>query len=110
MSSRAAPSVRADPNSKRSQRTKRGSTAPARDFPATNMWGGKAVCKRCGLVMPDAEPMAPDGEFIHVAKPHQKRALTCVNNLKSFHMQDKEIEPFMRKGRRRALKRAGIRA
>jgi len=104
MSSRAAPSVRADPNSKRSQ------AARGRDFPNTARWGSKAVCRRCKLVMVDVEPCSPNGEFWHVAKPHQKRAILCVNNGGVFTQKNMEIEPFMRKVRRRALKRAGIRA
>jgi hypothetical protein len=106
MSSRAAPSVRADPKRVRATRG-----TELRDFPvSSDGWREQAVCKRCKLIMANAEPMARDGEFHHIAKPHQTRAARCVNANRTFHMQDKEIEPFMRKARRRALKRSGIRA
>jgi hypothetical protein len=82
-----------------------------RDFPLVNKFGDiKAVCRRCGLVINDCEPMDSRAEFFHGAKPHQTRALACPNDLKTFYAESPEIEPFMRKSRRRALKRAGIRA
>lgn len=53
--------------------------------------------------------MTPDGDFCHVAKPHQTRAAVCVNANRSFGVSSPELTPFMRKARRRALKRRNIR-
>ena len=71
--------------------------------------GRKMVCRRCKLVMKDIEPMIWEGEFWHIAKPHQTRAAACVNANNYFGITSPEVEPFMRKARRRALKRHGIR-
>jgi hypothetical protein len=88
-----------------------GKSIPGRDFPDLDRYGHrKAVCRRCHLVMSDSEPGFTHGEFYHGAKPHQTRAMACVNNGKTFDQRHAEIEPFLRKSRRRALKRAGIRA
>jgi hypothetical protein len=82
-----------------------------RDFPSLDNFGSrKCVCKRCGLVMTDCEPMSGFGEFWHLARPHQTRAKRCANEGKRFHTHNAEVEPFMRKSRRRALKRMGVRA
>lgn len=90
------------------------SFAGDRVFPGGNYWSGgerrRAVCKRCGLLMRDAEPSCRTGEFYHIAKPYQTRALACRNNGNSFTTEDAEVVPFMRKARRRFLKRQGIRA
>ncbi len=82
-----------------------------RDFPDDAPFGArKAVCRRCKLIMSDIEPMITNGEFHHGAKPHQTRALACVNNGTTFDLRSPELEPFLRKRRRRLLKRLGIRA
>jgi hypothetical protein len=80
-----------------------------RDFPDEPWWSGrKVVCRRCHLVMVDCEPSTRCGEFYHHASPHQTRALRCRNDRQQFCTEDKEIMPFLRKARRRYLKRAGI--
>lgn len=60
--------------------------------------------------MHDREPGCDSGEFLHLAKPHHTRALACPNNGRALTTTDTELVPFMRKSRRRYLKRAGIRA
>jgi hypothetical protein len=70
----------------------------------------KGVCRRCGLIMHDTEPSCWAGLFYHRAEPHQKRALACANNGKSLITEDRDLVPFLRKSRRRFLKRNGIRA
>lgn len=79
-----------------------------RDFPADHRGYLKGVCRRCGLVMHDVEPHGAT-EFWHIASPHQTRALACANSHQKFDERSPEVEPFMRKGRRRALRRQGIR-
>jgi hypothetical protein len=59
--------------------------------------------------MSDAEPMMKFGEFYHIARPGQTRAAACVNDGCQFDLSDKEVEPFLRKARRRTLKRRKIR-
>lgn len=83
-----------------------------RDFPELDRWGHhrKAVCKRCHWAMTDCEPMQGGGEFWHLAPKDKPKAYRCRNNGKPFSMEDHEIVPFLRKARRRYLKRAGIRA
>ena len=84
-----------------------------RDFPDFGIDGrGRiAVCRRCHLIMNDCEPMDADGEFHHRVRTTPKgKEIFCVNNGRTFGESDREVEPFMRKGRRRALKRAGLRA
>lgn len=82
-----------------------------RDFPDEGPFEARrAVCRRCSLIMTDGEPMTRFGEFYHGARPHQTRAARCSNHGKTFGVEDREIEPFMRKKLRRALKRAGVRA
>jgi hypothetical protein len=104
VSSRAAPSVRvvAPP------RYPRPTEKVDRDAPVVNN-KVRMVCCRCHLVMDDCEPHSSRGEFWHLAKPHQKRALACSNNGNYFFEDSPEVEPFMKKGRRRTLKRRGIR-
>lgn len=84
-----------------------------RVFPGGDYYAGgqrrRALCKRCGLLMSDAEPSCSTGEFYHIAKPYQTRARSCVNHGKSFTTEDLELVPFMRKSRRRFLARNGIR-
>jgi hypothetical protein len=58
--------------------------------------------------MLDFEPCAPHGDFIHQAKPHQTRALACPNVDQWFRLTSPEVVPFLRKSRRRALKRMGV--
>ena len=84
---------------------------PDRDIPDLDQYGHrKVVCRRCHIVMRDLEPATQGGEFYHHAMPHQKRALACPNDRHTFYQTSKEVEPFMRKGWRRALKRMGVRA
>jgi hypothetical protein len=59
--------------------------------------------------MPDCEEMVAEGEFCHVARPDQTQALACLNANRSFGISSPEVTPFIRKARRRALKRLGIR-
>ena len=65
----------------------------------------KAVCKRCHHVMDDGEPFSKNGEFYHKPNFADGKPNHCQNAGKTFHVNDNEIEPFMRKGVRRALKR-----
>ena len=82
-----------------------------RDFPDVDAFGNrKAVCKRCHVVMPDIEPMSGLGEFYHPREDKEGKPHWCRNAGKTFTMDDMEVEPFQRKGRRRAQKRLGIRA
>ena len=85
--------------------------APAERFPDKGSWTDRrrAVCRRCHLIMGDAEPATVHGEFYHLAAPHQTRALACRNRGQCFSTDDFEIVPFLRKSRRRALARFGIR-
>jgi len=79
-------------------------------FPEYSDFGDRrAVCRRCGLIMDDCEPSTQGGEFYHGAAPHQTRARRCRNHRGQFSTDDVEIQPFLRKSRRRFLKRAGIR-
>jgi hypothetical protein len=92
------------------RQTQRAENLRNRDFPdATWHSPGKAVCKRCGLILHDCEPNSSRGEFNHRAAPHQTRALACVNHNKTLYTDDLDLVPFLRKGRRRYLKRMGIR-
>lgn len=82
-----------------------------RDFPVRSSWGDtKAVCKRCHCVMNDLEPASPRGEFLHPAFDKDLKPRKCVNAGKTFNMDHLEIEPFVKKSRRRFLKRNKIRA
>lgn len=83
-----------------------------RDFPDLDRWGHhrKAVCKLCHWVMTDCEPMTSCGEFWHLAPKDKPKAFRCKNNGQRFGTDEHDIEPFLKKGRRRFLKRAGIRA
>jgi len=82
-----------------------------RDFPNIDEYGHrKAVCCRCHCVMMDIEPMSPHGEYWHPTLNKKGKPHSCVNAGKSFTDRNTEVEPFLRKGRRRALKRMGIRA
>jgi hypothetical protein len=59
--------------------------------------------------MSDAEPTTEHGEFYHIAKTHQTRAKRCRNADGVFDVDNLEVVPFLRKARRRFLKRNGIR-
>lgn len=85
-------------------------TSAERDFPDASRWHRKGVCRRCGLIVNDTEPMCRAGLFYHLAKPHQTRALCCPNNDKTLTTEDRDLVPFMRKGQRRRNKRNGIKA
>ena len=78
------------------------------NFPSTNGWDRKAVCRRCKCVLNDGEPMNMYGEFYHPAVG--KKAGKCQNRGKRFGTNDMEIEPFLRKRERRRLKRNKQRA
>lgn len=78
--------------------------------------GDRAVCKKCGTVMDDGEPMSARAEFYHKPTHRDGTKSKCPNASKMFFwdMQtnkiDPEIEPFMRKRTRRAVKRTAARA
>ena len=117
MSSRAAPSVRRDVPAYTSQRYRRmHPDGRERELPREKdagyrgPWSFASVCKRCQLPMTDYEPQSRNGEYWHIAKPHQTRAAACSNNGQMFHGNSPEIVPYMRKAQRRLLKRKGIRA
>ncbi len=111
MSSRAAPSCRRDPDKK-----PKGGTS-IRSIPDTpNGLDRKMVCRKCHLVMRDSESALLEGRFHHHTgldlktnkeRPHVR---ACPNVGKTFSSSDLQVEPFLRKGRRRALKRMGVRA
>jgi len=64
-------------------------------------WHRKAVCRRCGCVMSDAEDFLQYGQFWH---PYN----SCVNRGGMLDLADtKEVAEFVRKRIRRAAKRAG---
>ncbi len=114
MSSRAAPSIRSVKQPRRFFGKSIGrlpSDPINRDPPALDKHerNRKMVCRRCGLVMSDCEPMIWEGEFWHIAAPHQTRAAVCINANSYFGVTSPEVTPFMVKARRRALKRFGIR-
>ena len=69
-----------------------------------------AVCRRCHCFMPDCEPHTLLGEFWHPTKTKAGKMHPCKNAGLYFNTSSPEVEPFMRKARRRFLKRAGIRA
>lgn len=107
MSSRAT----RPPSNKPRYSWRRHSNLLDRDPPALDQFDycRKGVCKRCGLVMRDVEPMSGDGEFNHYAQAHQTRALVCSNNRSTLRIGSPELVPFMPKRTRRRLKRLGIR-
>jgi len=77
----------------------------------------RAVCRRCGLVMVDCEPMMTNGEFYHRPYPTKH----CINSGHTFALYTPkhfrsigygmhrspsvEIVPFLRKRDRRSRKR-----
>lgn len=69
----------------------------------------KAVCRRCHVVMQDAEPLCSSGEFYHPPLDKEGKPHWCRNAGITFTTRDLEIVPFLPKARRRALKRMGIR-
>lgn len=82
-----------------------------RDFPVIDEFGHRlAVCKRCCCIMSDCEPCYRYGEFWHPLTNKKGKPHSCKNAGKYFDMTSPEIEPFMKKSRRRALKRMKIRA
>jgi hypothetical protein len=72
------------------------------------------VCRRCGKLMRDSEPMSPSASYYHAKRPD----VVCVNDGETFGLvpetqlpeEPKETQLFMRKGTRRASKRARIAA
>lgn len=100
MSSRAYPSVRraaiVDKEVKRS-------------LPDEGLRNRKVVCRRCHFVMIDWEPASPNGEFWHVLRRGDVQRRPCANTGLCFDARSSEVEPFLRKKRRRDLKRRGIR-
>ena len=75
----------------------------------------RAVCRRCHMVIDDAEPMAGGyAEFFHKRQHKDGTASKCKNAGKTFFRHastgwEKEVVPFLRKRTRRAAKRAGVR-
>jgi hypothetical protein len=65
----------------------------------------KARCKRCGLIMKDCEPFAPDGEWWHWRSKEP-----CVNDNKYLTESSGEIEYWSPKKYRRAVARGARRA
>lgn len=69
--------------------------------------GVRAVCKRCHAVMDDCEPNGA-AEFWHPAKFGDGKPNNCKNVNESYSQKDldigTEVEPFMRKRTRRAIK------
>jgi hypothetical protein len=59
--------------------------------------------------MSDIEPMSGYGEFYHPKVDKEGKPHWCKNSGKKFDTDSSEVEPFQKKGRRRALKRLGIR-
>jgi hypothetical protein len=81
-----------------------------RDFPdVDDLYHRKAVCKRCHCVLNDCEPSTPHGEYYHPRENKEGKPHSCPNAGQMFTGRDLEIEPFLPKKRRRALKRLGIR-
>lgn len=80
-----------------------------RDFDISWNFYRKAVCCYCHVVINDCEPGAWSGEFVHPTKDRYGDPYVCPNAGKTFITTDKEIEPFVRKSRRRFCKRNGIR-
>lgn len=78
--------------------------------------GDRAVCKRCGMVMDDGEPMSSRAEFHHKDKHRDGTKSKCANAGRTFYFDHhvdawkesaaNEVEFFMRKRTRRAAKRA----
>lgn len=70
----------------------------------------RVVCKKCHYVMNDLEPMSPcGGEYWHPIIDKNGKPINCPNAGKSFHDDDREIEPFERKRVRRNAKRLKVR-
>ncbi len=71
----------------------------------------RGVCRRCGTVMDDTEPMAPSPHFFHPRLFGDGKPNPCKNAGQPWSLDDtREVEAFQRKGLRRACKRAGGRA
>lgn len=68
----------------------------------------RVVCRRCGMVMDDCEPMGT-AEFHHKTKHKDGSRSRCKNAGKTFGEHATEVGPFMRKRTRRAARRAGLR-
>jgi hypothetical protein len=89
--------------------------------------GERAVCKRCGMVMDDREPTSPTAEFWHKKTHRDGTQSRCANAGETFYFDFRdgdamgfftrvggraredatdEVEWFMRKSTRRAMKRA----
>lgn len=66
----------------------------------------RAVCRRCGAVLTNIEPDVPSGEFWHGPRIRRGKRWPCLNDLKTFSMKSREVEPFERKSVRRAARRA----
>jgi hypothetical protein len=66
----------------------------------------RAVCRRCGAVLMNIEPDMPFGEFWHGPRVRGGKIERCVNDLTTFSLESREVEPFERKSVRRAAKRA----
>lgn len=70
----------------------------------------RAVCRRCGFVMLDCEPYSLNGQFWHLLRRGEIPRKACPNWGVRLGLDSAEVEPYMRKARRRFLKRRGIRA
>src|SRR6478609_403155 len=109
MSSRATAPKRDTPQKGR-EHAKKETNLDNRDFPRIDQQGNrKGVCRRCGLTITDCEPSSRLGEFWHIARVGQTRARACRNADLVFTVLSSEIAPFLRKSRRRYLKRQKIR-
>ena len=84
-----------------------------REFPSVENKGRLAVCIRCHCVIRDFEPCNDSfgaGEFHHPKVDKDNKPYKCPNAGLMFLPSSPEIVPFMKKSRRRYLKRNGIRA
>ena len=84
-----------------------------REFPLVENRGRLAVCVRCNCVISDFEPCDDSfgaGEFNHPKVDKNNKPCKCPNAGLTFLPSSPEIVPFMKKSRRRYLKRNGIRA
>lgn len=80
------------------------------NFPDQDSFGHrKAVCRRCKIVINDSEPATTYGEFYHPVTTEGKSS-QCPNQGQTFGVNEREIEPFLRKRERRRLKRENQRA
>jgi hypothetical protein len=65
----------------------------------------RVVCKRCHSVLDDCEPHGANAQYFHKTTFGDGTPNACPNAGDEFSDGDKEVEPFMRKRDRRAVKR-----